>query len=935
MSNSPDIFDEYTRRQYLVKAPSRNPFGEDEEPAKFNDLDIFTRIRVLHQLSVWTLGNADRIRGLMPDSDHLEWRMEPLGWDKEDRAYFVLDDNRLYRRTDEPIPPPEPKPKAKAKSKPKPTKGKSRGTRASKRRRIEETSDEEVDEVKEEDAAEGAKDDEDTKMVNGVHNEKEKEEEGYGFTSKTWECIAVTLEEYNDFLATIFRTRDPNERQLRKTIEENVLPIIEERAERLRNQKLKELRDLEVQAQLATAKRSGRLAQKQEREKIEKEEREAEEKKRAELREAHAEEERLRRIEEGHESRRQTREQRLKEREMKRILHEEQLARLEEDATRASSQDPLSDPNLENGKRVSNRQNQSERERHKKELERLAEEEDTWYFDCVKCHKHGDNFDDGTHSIACEKCNVWQHSECHGIKPEQAEDEDFHFICSRCRQKEADAKKPKIAPIKLGKNPHSSSPPNKKPPSRPATSNHTNGTPKPQLPEHVVRQLDGVYVQQQYPRQSAGPFGPTAGQSYPAQYGIQQGPQYPPVANFAPRPPAQFSPPQQPWQGGAFPPPRRPSSSGYSGSPPPHVANGYGSPNQHQQQHQAMHQHAMTAAGGHHPPHDSQNLHANGYSPRGSTNIQPAPHQGPPPQQQYRYYQPTPHQYTTQGPPAQAFSQLPRPGSQGQLMNGFQSPTKAGAQPASASPPQHAGQHYQQRSPPQTQPQYQSAGGYSQQPMYQAHLAFSRSPNAQFPPQQRHTQHASSPMKSSPSPAQQPPAPQGYQPRQPLAAAIAQTPTAIQPLRAESLNGATPSHPHATPMAPTFNRASPHGTGNPSPAGTNATNVAADGMSGPWPEGTKVIPQKHDLAPAQAPAVMDGASPSNSQPFPATPAGQSEAVASSSPSAPVLRQLETKATMPPVALSPSQEMQDQAARAGPESVPVKKDPVPIEAAAER
>lgn len=76
----------------------RNPFGDDEEPTKFNDLDVFTKIRVLQQLSTWTFFNETRIRERMPeDEDHLMWRMDPLGWDKEDRSYFVLDDNRMYR----------------------------------------------------------------------------------------------------------------------------------------------------------------------------------------------------------------------------------------------------------------------------------------------------------------------------------------------------------------------------------------------------------------------------------------------------------------------------------------------------------------------------------------------------------------------------------------------------------------------------------------------------------------------------------------------------------------------------------------------------------------------------------------------------------------------------------------------------------------------
>jgi hypothetical protein len=48
--NSPEIFDEYTRRQYMAKAPHRNPYGTEEEPAKFADFDIFTKVRIYHIL---------------------------------------------------------------------------------------------------------------------------------------------------------------------------------------------------------------------------------------------------------------------------------------------------------------------------------------------------------------------------------------------------------------------------------------------------------------------------------------------------------------------------------------------------------------------------------------------------------------------------------------------------------------------------------------------------------------------------------------------------------------------------------------------------------------------------------------------------------------------------------------------------------------------
>jgi hypothetical protein len=301
--DSPEIFDEYARRQYVAKAPHRNPFGEDEEPIKFNDLSIYTRIQILHQLSIWTFGNVDRMRGLMPeDEDDLNWRMEPLGWDKEDRAYFVLDDNRLYRRSDEPVPPPSPKPKSKPRPK---AKGKSRaakknvrprtrGTRSSKRQKVEESEEEEPEEEPE--AEETTVDD--TVMTNVDEADAEP---GYGFTSKTWELIAITLEEYQEFMAAIFRSRDPNEKKLRERLEEDVLPIIEKRAEAVRQKQLKKLRELENEQKMATAKRSSRLAGKAEREAQERAEREAEEKRLADLKMAREEQERQKRIEEvGH-----------------------------------------------------------------------------------------------------------------------------------------------------------------------------------------------------------------------------------------------------------------------------------------------------------------------------------------------------------------------------------------------------------------------------------------------------------------------------------------------------------------------------------------------------------------------------------------------------------------------------------------------------------
>lgn len=93
--------------------------------------------------------------------------------------------------------------------------------------------------------------------------------------------------------------------------------------------------------------------------------------------------------------------------------------------------------------------------------------------------------DDGTHSIACEKCNVWQHSKCHGISEAQADRDDFHFVCAYCKRKEEEANQPKLPPLKFRLNPGS--------PSQKRTQG--NGA----VPNGVVRRLDSVQVPVQQP----------------------------------------------------------------------------------------------------------------------------------------------------------------------------------------------------------------------------------------------------------------------------------------------------------------------------------------------------------------------------------------------------------------------------------------------------
>lgn len=505
-----------------------------------------------------------------------------------------------------------------------------------------------------------------------------------------------------------------------------------------------------------------------------------------------------------------TREQRLKERESKRIIHEEELARLEREGERESSQDEN-----DTAKRQSERQLKTQKEQLQKNLQDLQEDEDDWYFDCAVCGLHGENLDDGTHSMACDRCNVWQHSKCHGVTPDQASSDDFAFVCHACQKKEEDEKKPKIPSLKLGKR-SSGSPEAQRSDVRP-TNSTSDGPRESGLPPHVQQQLDGIHAPVQLPpHQQAYHPGFANGAGIASQTHPQGMPQPPFQAHYPPPGHnAQHRPPQEHWHGSPLPPPRR-SSSNHGGSPSPAKSNGAAAqhaPNyQHQYSHQNAHQNAVQNSGGH-PGYQPNTLSGHDLH----TGRQSYPMSSPPPPSQY----PNPY---TQHPSLQRFSppqpsrqpeQPPhRPGSS-HLMNGFQSPAKKAAPSSPAQLPNQ----------PTPQPR--------QSPL-------PHSPMASFPPPSTgYGQNAGhSPTKSSPPP--QPP----------------QLPRASSQAFAQSSLQATPSNGNRYPQ---FHTPTNGGTAPPAPASATANGVAADGMSGPWPESSKVIPQKHDQSPAQQPLPSSSA----------------------------------------------------------------------------
>ncbi|KAF2706776.1 hypothetical protein K504DRAFT_412324 [Pleomassaria siparia CBS 279.74] len=548
-----EIFDEYTRRQFVAKDPSRNPFGTEDEPKKFNNFDVFTKIRVLHQLSVWTLNNPNSVRERMAatDAEQLNWRMEPCGWDSHERTLYVLDDNRLYRRTDPP--PPPSKAKSKAKPKAKANSRKSRATRSNKRRK---SSEPEGDDLAE---------DEEVTVIQEAHDV---EDDGFG--GMKWECLCITFEDYQNFMSGIRNSKNADEQELYQHLEDDVLPVVAKGVEEQARKEARKLKELQVLQQLATAKRSSRISSRLEKQKEIEEAHEAERRREAELAMAQEEQERQLKMEEARESRMKTREQRVREREANRILHEEELRRLKEEGEKLGKNS--------NEGRLSERHLKAEMKRREEELQRLREE-DEWVFDCDVCGLYGQNLDDGSHSFACERCEVWQHSKCHNITEAQAEQDDFHFICKSCKHKELAAKQPKLPPLKLRLTSDS-------PSARTTTANRSVPTQPTRRAEVIQIPVQGSLVPQSTPQANPSTLPLTNGspaQGLPTTLPLMNGPSLSPRGQALGPPGIQrseaaYGSPSQHTNGSPHMNPARPSqygraSNGFSHTSPPRYEN--------------------------------------------------------------------------------------------------------------------------------------------------------------------------------------------------------------------------------------------------------------------------------------------------------------------------------------------------------------------------
>lgn len=311
--------------------------------------------------------------------------------------------------------------------------------------------------------------------------------------------------------------------------------------------------------------------------------------------------------------------------------------------------------------------------------------------------------------MACDRCNVWQHSKCHGFTPKQAEKEGFVFVCATCKRKEEDAAKPKIPSLKLGKREGDSS--------RPATANGEGSDRVAANGVGSAQEDDKIDITN---GPSLSPAGQTAG---------PPGQRLPPVSNFA------LKPPQEPWQGNPLPPPEKRPSSQQENLPGQSL-------NGHAEAHQNAHQAAVASAGGHNHPRPSSAMSSSA-SPQRNLATRPfSPAAG-------SLLTPQHNQFLPQLPPS---SSTPAP----QLLKGFQSPIKQPPpqpQALTSSPPTSFTHQHSQQGGAYSTPQARYTPSIQHERSPQLH----QSPKTDLPPPPKlalNSQQAGiSPVKSSPAAA--------------------------------------------------------------------------------------------------------------------------------------------------------------------------------------
>ena len=392
------------RTQWNRRAADDTPpvLGTDEEPVEWTALTLDQQLDTLHALCEWQLEYPDRLRRLVAtDEDAISWRVDPAGWDREGNTYWLFDDNRLWvqrvpKRAPKRKAAKQPKRPAKKKAAPPPRPSGRRSSRLSK------GADAEWEEVPPEILKPEDVFDSDSELSQPP---SEDESEWVEF-----ETLCVSLQEWKAFLEKFASLKHPDERVLYSYLAKEVFPRVEEVL-------VAEQRKQALEEAMSHRKRSSRIAMKESEREVKERElaeaRAARVRAVAELREREEREAR----EQAETNTRRSREERLRDRE-ERLLARERMA-----IERSRSDTPA---------------DRSESAQERKDTQATNASSD-WFLHCEVCGEDAKNPQNADNVVACERCGVWQHTECwdrkdkeRGQPPRDWDKVDFY--CGACRE---------------------------------------------------------------------------------------------------------------------------------------------------------------------------------------------------------------------------------------------------------------------------------------------------------------------------------------------------------------------------------------------------------------------------------------------------------------------------------------------------------------------
>ncbi|KTW32252.1 uncharacterized protein T551_00343 [Pneumocystis jirovecii RU7] len=389
--------DFYTRKQFLLRKPENNPYGDKEIPYSWDSFDIFTKVQVLLQLCEWQLLNPEKFRERVgaKESDEVTWRIDPIGYDSLGYTYYLLDDNRLYRHLDTFRRLPN------EKSRKNDTKYKKR-----KRRRIV--------------------DDDDLDLIDiSTTDDKKIQSPQIGH----WENVCVTFNDWKNFVNSISHSKNKNEHTLYNYLQKNILPYLQENEEKKEKERLlKERERLKAEA-IVHRKKSTRIEQRKLM-KLQEEEKRLEQEQLAMLIEIKKREENQL-IEYDRKLRMETRDRKQKEKLLKELLQKENSEKIDISNFNNSSNTLKTNPI----------KRKSTKKVKRKNIKNKKIKNTDWIFNCV-CGISGKNYLDNELMIACDQCMVWEHVKCQHnadeiflkLQEQPNENNGIPFICTKCSQ---------------------------------------------------------------------------------------------------------------------------------------------------------------------------------------------------------------------------------------------------------------------------------------------------------------------------------------------------------------------------------------------------------------------------------------------------------------------------------------------------------------------